>query len=504
MTYLVGLLRVGVTLSVTSCLVIATPGCKSAPPRPSEAPNPAASASPIGVDQKSPSGLVTQVVRAGSGNKHPAINDSVKVNFATWTASGAPVTHGEGVSFPLTQAIPAWQEALPQMVAGERRHLWIPQNLSGDELTQANTGPLLCELELLDVTPPPPAPPDVATPPSEGLASKVVVPGTGAVHPRMGDMVGITFASWTKGGAPLDRAQQVYVPVASTVPAWRKALTQMVVGETRRLWVPSNSSRGGGSAAPADTTVFDITLLDVLPGGPPPPDVAAPPAGLTRSKDGLVSEVVVGGSSREHPEANDWVRVRVTTWHRDGDLVATTGEAPVVRPVSAHFAGWTEALRSMAKGEERMVWIPATLGPEGADAGEPRVDLTMQIELIDIFRAPKAPPHIEKPPRKAVVDPSGLASVVLNRGSGANHPLTNSLVTVRYSAWTTGGALIESSVTQGAPATVLVGSGWTQALLSMVPGEKRRVWIPSSVAYPGEQGEPKEIVFDLELLSIQS
>jgi peptidylprolyl isomerase len=38
----------------------------------------------------------------------------------------------------------------------------------------------------------------------------------------------------------------------------------------------------------------------------------------------------------------------------------------------------------------------------------------------------------------------------------------------------------------------------------MVVGEKRRAWIPESLAYKGQQGRPKGmLVFDIELLAIQ-
>mmetsp|Transcript_56002 Transcript_56002/g.177451 ORF Transcript_56002/g.177451 Transcript_56002/m.177451 type:complete len:212 (-) Transcript_56002:262-897(-) len=47
--------------------------------------------------------------------------------------------------------------------------------------------------------------------------------------------------------------------------------------------------------------------------------------------------------------------------------------------------------------------------------------------------------------------------------------------------------------------------GWTEALQLMVPGEKRRFWIPSQLAYgnappPAPQGD---LVFDIELLSFE-
>jgi peptidylprolyl isomerase len=51
--------------------------------------------------------------------------------------------------------------------------------------------------------------------------------------------------------------------------------------------------------------------------------------------------------------------------------------------------------------------------------------------------------------------------------------------------------------------------GWTEMLLSMHGGERRRVWIPGSLAYddmPGaaEQGFPRgTLVFDIDLIAVK-
>ncbi len=46
--------------------------------------------------------------------------------------------------------------------------------------------------------------------------------------------------------------------------------------------------------------------------------------------------------------------------------------------------------------------------------------------------------------------------------------------------------------------------GWTEGVQLMVPGEKRRFWIPEKMAYGGEEGKPKGmLVFDVELISIE-
>jgi peptidylprolyl isomerase len=46
--------------------------------------------------------------------------------------------------------------------------------------------------------------------------------------------------------------------------------------------------------------------------------------------------------------------------------------------------------------------------------------------------------------------------------------------------------------------------GWTEGVQLMVVGEKRRFWIPESLAYKGQAGPPRGmLVFDIELVAIK-
>lgn len=48
-------------------------------------------------------------------------------------------------------------------------------------------------------------------------------------------------------------------------------------------------------------------------------------------------------------------------------------------------------------------------------------------------------------------------------------------------------------------------AGWTEGVQMMVEGEKRRLWIPESLAYQGQSGAPAGmLVFDVELIKIES
>ena len=118
----------------------------------------------------------------------------------------------------------------------------------------------------------------------------------------------------------------------------------------------------------------------------------------------------------------------------------------------------------------------------------------------------EAPSDVAAPPDDAEVTDSGLASKVLEKGTGTVHPDAWDSVTVHYTGWTTDGEMFDSSVSRGEPATFPLNRvipGWTEGLQLMVVGEKRRFWIPEDIAYGGRPGAPQGmLVFDVELIEI--
>jgi peptidylprolyl isomerase len=119
---------------------------------------------------------------------------------------------------------------------------------------------------------------------------------------------------------------------------------------------------------------------------------------------------------------------------------------------------------------------------------------------------PAAPPDVAAPPADAEKSASGLATKVLQKGTGTARPDTQEMVVVHYTGWTTDGKSFDSSVARGKPNTFAVGGlikGFTEGLQLMTVGEKRRLWIPETLAYRGQPGRPAGmLVFDVELLEI--
>lgn len=248
---------------------------------------------------------------------------------------------------------------------------------------------------------------------------------------------------------------------------------------------------------------------------PPPEDVAAPPADAEKTASGLAFKVLEPGKGTTHPAKSDLVTVHYTGWTTDGKMIDSSvpREKPSTFQLDQTMAGWIEGVQLMVTGEKRRLWIPEELAYAGKGR-RPRGMLVFDVELIS-FAAPapketpfdprKAPDDVKSPPADAKRTSSGLSHKILKPGKGGRHPTSNSSVTVHYSGWTTDGKLFDSSVVNGKPATFPLNRvipGWTEGVQLMVEGEKRRFWIPESLAYAGKGPVYGDLVFDIELIKI--
>ncbi len=250
-----------------------------------------------------------------------------------------------------------------------------------------------------------------------------------------------------------------------------------------------------------------------------PEDVALPPADAIRTASGIQMKVLEPGAGTEHPVGDDCVVLRFTAWKRDGSLFSTSGlhGESTVQCLLTAIPGISEALKLMSVGEKRRIWVPAKLGvathiahhgTKHVHSEDPeKPDLTVDLQLVRIMKAPVPPRNLRVPPSTALKTPSGVAIEILKRGTGTQHPGLNSTVLLNYTGWTADGKLFETTIMSGHPAAFLLGTalpGWRDALPRMVVGEKARVWVPAAMAY-GEhpidaQAPPGSMVYEIELL----
>ena len=123
-------------------------------------------------------------------------------------------------------------------------------------------------------TEPIPAPADVAAPPADaertasGLASRVLVAGTGTAHPSSTSTVEVHYTGWTTDGEMFDssvaRGESIEFPLDAVIAGWTAGLQLMVEGEHRRLWIPEALAYGGQPGRPAGMLVFDVELIHIV------------------------------------------------------------------------------------------------------------------------------------------------------------------------------------------------------------------------------------------------
>jgi len=143
---------------VAAVLFVALASCspaREAPPEKPGIPAPADVAAPPPDSLRSASGLSTRVLQPGTGQRHPRATDTVVVHYTGWTTDGkmfdSSVQRGEPAEFALNGVIRGWTEGVQMMVEGEKRRLWIPENLAYQGQPGQPQGMLVFDIELIDI-----------------------------------------------------------------------------------------------------------------------------------------------------------------------------------------------------------------------------------------------------------------------------------------------------------------------------------------------------------------
>lgn len=139
-------------LSAAAVALIAVAGVHA-----EDIPAPADVAAPPEGAEVTESGLASVVLTPGDGTTHPDANDVVEVHYSGWTTDGkmfdSSVQRGKTAQFPLNRVIAGWTEGLQLMVAGEKRRLWIPEELAYKGRPGRPAGMLVFDVELIRVQP---------------------------------------------------------------------------------------------------------------------------------------------------------------------------------------------------------------------------------------------------------------------------------------------------------------------------------------------------------------
>jgi FKBP-type peptidyl-prolyl cis-trans isomerase len=241
-------------------------------------PAPADVAAPPADAAKSASGLAWKILTPGTGTEHPKATDVVTVEYTGWNAKGvmfdSTYARAKASPLPVNRVIKGYSEALQLMVVGEKRRVWIPEELAYKDRPDKPQGMLVFEIELLAfAADPTSAPADVAAPPADavktksGLAYKVLKAGTGAVHPKSSSTVQVHYTGWTTDGKMFDssvsKGQPISFPLDRVIPGWTEGVQLMVEGEKTRFWIPQKIAYDGAEGMPKGMLVFDVELLSI-------------------------------------------------------------------------------------------------------------------------------------------------------------------------------------------------------------------------------------------------
>ncbi|MAB91024.1 MAG: hypothetical protein CMJ90_16455 [Planctomycetes bacterium] len=162
-----------------------------------------------------------------------------------------------------------------------------------------------------------------------------------------------------------------------------------------------------------------------------------------------------------------------------------------------------EVLPLMRAGEAWRIAVPAAQG--GGREG------VWHLEVISVKQSLPVPEFKLPPAAELKATESGLQMKVVAVGEGVM-PTRQDRVDCHYAGWRKrDGKLFDSSFGRGEPMTFPVGGvipGWTEALLTMKPGGKVWLVIPSKLAYGkrgagGDIGPDEDLVFYMELLAVK-
>ena len=246
---------------------------------PATVPTPPSVAEPPADAEKTVSGLAFKILETGSGSTSPSLAESgvVTVNYSGWTTDGklfdSTIFRRRPSTIALDNIMPGWQEGLQLMVEGEKRRLWIPEELAYKGEAGRPAGMLVFDIELISFRAPPETPVDVAAVPADtektrsGLAFKILKPGTGTERPKSDSTVTVEYTGWTTDGKRFDssisRGKPSTFPLNIVIPGWTEGMQLMVEGEQRRFWIPQDLAYKGKVGQPMGTLVFDIELISI-------------------------------------------------------------------------------------------------------------------------------------------------------------------------------------------------------------------------------------------------
>ena len=124
-----------------------------------------------------------------------------------------------------------------------------------------------------------PAPEDVAAIPADatitedGIGIRFLQQGDGENFPTLEDEITIHYTGWQTDGSMFDssrlRGEPSTFQLGGLIPGWKLSVPSMSKGSRALIWIPGDlayDNRPDRPDAPKGMLVFDIELIDIIPG----------------------------------------------------------------------------------------------------------------------------------------------------------------------------------------------------------------------------------------------
>ncbi|MBL8803775.1 MAG: FKBP-type peptidyl-prolyl cis-trans isomerase [Planctomycetes bacterium] len=366
-----------------------------------------------------------------------------------------------------------------------------------------------------------PADTDIITTTS-GLKYSVLSKGDGTTKAKAGDKVKVHYTGWLPTtGKIFDsslRAGQPFEFVLGrrkVIEGWDEGVALMSRGDRFKFTIQPERAYGANGAPPTippnATLVFEVELLDVVPG---PEFRPGNKQAQKKTESGLVYEVLVEGKG-ELPKEDDVLTVKFALWRANGESEHSTemDEANVPRKGTVDVLAWpifAESAKLMKVGSRYRFEADATASLGKEMAARARIDGTLVWEVEFVDAKPSNVPKFVMPADAALkTTPTGLKYEVVKEGTGKK-PGPTDTVTVHYAGWLTDGTRFDSSYGRGDAAPMSLSRvipGWREGVQLMGEGAVYKFVIPGELAY-GPRGSPPKIgpnatlVFQIELVKV--
>ncbi len=257
----------------------ATAGVPAPPPRPATPPPPAPTPqelqTPPASATKLPSGLSTQLLRAGKGKISPRVQDFVFFYAIGRRQDGTVVQNTfaspEPTKLQMTKLFPAWQEALAGMVPGEQRRFWFPAALAPKNPKTGVQEAIIFDIELVNVgrMPDPPslkAPDPKAKQVGLGTSALTIKAGKGGRKASRQDAALMNFTVWNDVGHILASSavegRPTLFPLDRVMTSFADCVEGMTVSEIRHCWITAERNEGFPGAG-RGALIFEVELLNL-------------------------------------------------------------------------------------------------------------------------------------------------------------------------------------------------------------------------------------------------